>query len=187
MNKIILIGGSSSTGKTTLARTLARHLSCPCLQLDEITTGSNDPELAFYDGQAGFWELPAEALLQRLVRITERAMPHLISLIEGWSAEGKTGVIEGEKIHPQLLNWLIDEHVGAGVFLIEQDGVRLSQVLQARSNRFRALSAAGQHNVVELNLRFGAWLRDQAVSLDLPWEYARPWETLAGRVLARLG
>jgi hypothetical protein len=41
--------------------------------------------------------------------------------------------------------------------------------------------------VVEMNLRYGQWLRDAAEDEQQPWVSSQPWTTLPDRVLDALG
>ena len=35
-----------------------------------------------------------------------------------------------------------------------------------------------------MNIRYGAWLRDEAETHGQPWVETQPWETLAERIIA---
>ena len=182
---IYLIGGSSSVGKTTMARSLSKYYDMFCLHLDDFTKGFNDPELEFFTGKADFWDQAAQELFERLVRVTEKTEPYLHSFVSEWVAGGKSGIIEGEKIHPRFMEKVVSSNSAKGIFLIETDREQLYQTLQQRSLRFRELSGTQQWKVAEVNQRYGLWLKQEAKRRNLIWENAQPWETLVSRVLDR--
>jgi 2-phosphoglycerate kinase len=185
MEKIILIGGCSSSGKTTLAGSLSERFDLECVHLDDCPSDISDPELAFYTGEAGFWNRPASELFDRLVRTAETTEVYLEIWVSNWLARGTPGIIEGEKIHPGFLQRKLSSSRVRGLFLIEDDRNHLYQILHLRSSRFRALSSAQQWSVVEVNRRYASWLQREAQRRNLFWEYSRPWETLVARVLER--
>ncbi len=65
--KVSLIGGSSATGKTTLARRLARHYGLSVLQTDDVrmalqqmTTLEQHPALHYFITPPSVWNQPPE-------------------------------------------------------------------------------------------------------------------------------
>jgi hypothetical protein len=61
---------------------------------------------------------------------------------------------------------------------------------RASGDGFLALSDVEQATVVDVNRRYGLWLRDVAEEHDQPWLHARPWDTLPSRArdaMARIG
>ena len=159
MHKIILIGGNSSAGKTTLARLLGERFDLACVHLDDYTHKINDPDLAFHSGEAGFWDQPAGELFECLVRVADNTGPYLEALASSRATTGKPGLIEGEKIHPRCMQRIITLDRAKGLFLIETDPEHLYQNLDQRSRRFRALSKTQQWKVVDVNRRYGSWLQ----------------------------
>lgn len=66
---------------------------------------------------------------------------------------------------------------------IEADPEVLHGTFARRSSGFRALSAEERDGVVEMNRRYGLWLRSIADAHGQPWVASRPWPTLCERVL----
>ena len=186
MKNIILIGGGSSVGKTTLARMLGERLGLNYLELDHYLQKINDPELLFHNDDPAFWYQSAQVLCDRLVHVAEQAEPYIRLLVTKWLSEKKTGIIEGEQIHPQLAEQLTSSEDMRAVFVIESDPKRLYRILKQRSQRFRELNKVQQHRVVEMDRLFGLWLRSQAELRQLAWLEAQPWATLVERTMARL-
>jgi 2-phosphoglycerate kinase len=178
----ILIGGSSSTGKTTAARWLASRLNLPVVHLDEYLAEIPDAGLAFPASQPGFWEQPADQICKLLIALAERASVHIQALLEKQTREGQPMLIEGERLHPALLQAAAQAGQAAGILVIEDDPEQLHATLLGRSQRFRDLPARQQQVVVQADSLYGGWLREQAVRRGLAWTCAQPWETLGARI-----
>jgi hypothetical protein len=71
------------------------------------------------------------------------------------------------------------------VYVIETDENVLWGTFASRSSapRFLALTRAQQRTVVEMNRRYGVWLRDVAEAAGQPWVASQPLETLAERIV----
>jgi 2-phosphoglycerate kinase len=186
MKTIILIGGSSSVGKTTVARRLCERLGLVCCQLDNYLQKIDDPELLFYNGKPEFWNLSSQDLFERLVKVTEQAESYIQLLVSEWLTQQKAGIIEGEKIHPRLVELLTHSTNIRGIFIIEGDQNRLYQTLEQRSQRFRQLSIIQRWRVVEMNKLYSRWLRSQAQQRQLAWINSQPWPTLTERAFAQI-
>jgi hypothetical protein len=120
------------------------------------------------------------------VGVAERTVPYLQALVTYSAAEGRSTIVEGEKVHPRFVEWTSSLSYGKGLFLIEENAEFLHQSLAQRSSRFNELPAAQQRKVVEVNRRYGAWLRSEAERRHLTWMPARPQKSLISRVIERL-
>jgi hypothetical protein len=72
--------------------------------------------------------------------------------------------------------------------VIEDDPVRLRRTFAGRPSgtRFGSLDAAEQDAVVEMNRRYGSWLRCEAEAYGQSWLPAHPVRTLADRAVDAL-
>lgn len=165
---------------------LSKRLGLLCFQLDNFLKKIDDPELLFYDGNTEFWYLSSQELCERLVRVTEQAERYLHSLVTEWLTHQKVGIIEGEKIHPRLVEQLAYSSNTKGVFIIESNRKRLYQTLQQRSQSFRELGNVQRWQVVEMNRLYGLWLRSEAEQRDLAWVNSQPWESLTDRIVDQI-
>src|SRR5574342_644910 len=100
MHKILLIGGSSSVGKTVAAVGLSEYLRWPSIQLDQYLHHTGDLELQLFPEGVENWDLPSHELCQRLITIGKQAIAHVESLIAGLENNDDAAIIEGEAIHP---------------------------------------------------------------------------------------
>jgi 2-phosphoglycerate kinase len=176
---VLLIGGSSSVGKTTASATLAARLGVPHLELD-VTLARGDPRLDPLAGPTELWDRPPSQLCDLLIGGAEAAMPFVDRQV---TACAGGAVIEGERIHPALIARLAAARRARGVLIIEADAARLHDTLMARSRGFRKISEPRRHAVAEVDRLYGQWLSVQATTLAIPCLSSQPWETLADRVL----
>src|SRR5215471_7063645 len=75
---VLLIGGSSGTGKTTAAKAIAQRLSVECVQLDDfrlvleaVTTPSQQPALHILNNAQLADNLSSEEMCQKLIDVAQ--------------------------------------------------------------------------------------------------------------------
>lgn len=185
---IVAIGGSASVGKTTLAAALLALLGLSeVVHVDDVVPTVEAAEgPSFISSTPGVWMRPADWLCAELVRWTARLHPHIHRLVGDVVACGG-GVIEGEGIDPRVAR-MWDPDVARVVYVIETDPGVLYGTFAGRTSgsRFLALEPAERDGVVEMNRRYGRWLREAAEAHQHPWVSSQPWETLPERTLAAL-
>jgi hypothetical protein len=186
LTRPLLIGGSSSTGKTTAALAVSQLLGSPCVHLDAYLETVQDARSNFSFGEADLLSHYSAALCERLVQLGEQASPHIAAMIPPDQRYAMAQVIEGERILPALLDELRQSRRALGVFIIEDDPNVLYATLAQRSSRFAALPEAARRKVAEMDVLYGGWLRQEAERRALPWEPSRPWVSLVERLVAHV-
>jgi hypothetical protein len=141
----------------------------------------------FIASTPGVWTRPADWLCAELVRWTAQLHPHIDHLVADLGDRGG-GLIEGQGIEPRLADGG-DPEVVRVVYVIETDPGVLHSTFAGRSSgsRFLALAPAERRGVVEMNRRYGVWLRDAAETRQQPWVSSQPWRNLPERALKALG
>ena len=180
--RILLIGGSSATGKTSVARKLCHQYRVPLLLVDDvrlalqaITSPASHPEIHTFVSPDTKAFQSADSVFQGLIAVAEAMEPALRAIIAHHIAVGDAGplVLEGDGLLPRIAS---AEHLSgqvefpggvakssiAGVFLIEDDHDRLRASMEMRDRGFNALSDSEQAALVEGSFRFGQFLKDQA-------------------------
>jgi 2-phosphoglycerate kinase len=189
---VVAIGGSASVGKTTLAAELRERLGVDrdrVAHVDDlvpVVEAEGGPN--FISTTPGVWRQPAAWLADELVGWTARLHPPIGALVAGMVETGGGGIVEGQGIEPRLsCQW--DVAAVRTFYVIEPDPEALRRTFAQRASnaKFLALSDGERDGVVEMNRRYGQWLRRQAEAHGQLWLPARPWTTLADRVLAGLG
>ncbi len=179
---VLLIGGSSSVGKTTVARDIAARHGWSLVQTDREL-----PDLAALHplrGSTAIWDRPAEELCELLIMAASASVPHLTELVAQRQASGCGLIVEGERVHPELVHQLPGCQSLAAVFVVEADASRIFQTLLLRSREFAALAAERQRTVADVNRRYGQWLERECATAGLPCVPSQPWSTLAVRLMA---
>ena len=182
---VLLIGGSSGIGKTTVAPLVAARLGWAWLMVDDLRLALMRSGLPIPDNPH------AEAFDPRdgLVAIGEAVSPAIEVVIENHVDQRMPVVIEGDGILPSIFerDSLRSRATGSrvrAVFLTEADAGALYENLVARgADTWRDdLRWYARRSVA-----YGQWLSAEAERRGLPTISARPRETLVDRILAVSG
>jgi 2-phosphoglycerate kinase len=179
----VLIGGSSSVGKTTVAIDLSNYFQISCIHLDQYLYTIQDPGLAFLSNENDMWRFSSHELCNRLIQAGANASPYIDRLLQELQHKETAQIIEGERIHPSVMENAIKAKKAVGIFIIEENPNQLYQTLQHRSNRFSKLTEEKKWMVINMDCYFGQWLHMEAEARCLPWLYSQPWSTLGNRVI----
>jgi 2-phosphoglycerate kinase len=182
---VLLIGGPSGVGKTTVAAQVARRLDVPWLMVDDLRLAlmrcgvpiPDDPRIESFDAPGG------------LVTVGEAVAPAIEVVIENHVDQRYPVVIEGDGILPSLFERASVRARNTGgriraVYLYEpdEDALYANFLARARDGWRDDLRAHARKNA-----RYGQWLRREAEQRGLPTVPARPWGTLVDRILAASG
>jgi 2-phosphoglycerate kinase len=185
--QVVLIGGSASVGKTSLAETLARRQEIHnVIHIDEIRRRL--PAALQRLKAPGVWDSPPDRLLQLLLEETAAVRSALIDVTRGLVRGTQGAIVEGEGLEPDVLTAFNDEPEVRGIFIIETDPRALHMAFAARSSRSRfvALPPSQRAAVVEMSRRYGLHLREAAERHQRRWIASKPWATLTERAEAAL-
>lgn len=180
---VLVIGGSSGSGKTMASYPLAEHYSVPLVEIDDLVHAllaiTTPDQLPYLHG----WRSHPEGgstvdAVEARIRLAATLRPAVEAVILNHIATGSPVIIEGDYLLPSLVS--IDGV--RGVFLHEPDEDQIVQNY-ARREPQRGL----QLGRAAVNRRYGDWLAAQASVLRLPVLPSRPWSTLVTRVLYALG
>jgi 2-phosphoglycerate kinase len=194
---VLLIGGTSGSGKSTVARELGLRYGRPWIQVDLIRLAfqhsratlprGNDDLFLFWD-VPNVWQLPPERLRDGLIG-TGEAMGPAVEIVAASQAEhAGPAIFEGDNIVPSVTTRpLLRQPVASGqvalVFLIEPDESILLGNLLSRGRGMETRSPAEQRAEARAKWLFGQWLIAEANVYGLPVVEPRLWATLAERIL----
>ncbi|HEY3191020.1 MAG TPA: GNAT family N-acetyltransferase [Solirubrobacteraceae bacterium] len=179
---VLLIGGSSGVGKTTVAPEIARRLGVAWLMVDDLRLALERSGVPIPDSTR-VEEIDAPG---GLVAVGEAVAPAIEVVIENHVDQRVPVVIEGDGILPSILDRPPVRARAAGgrvraVFVQERDPDALHADLLARG-------ADGWREDVgwyaRRSVAHGEWLAREAARRGVPTVPARPRDTLADRVLA---
>jgi 2-phosphoglycerate kinase len=200
MWNVLLIGGPSGVGKSAVAAQLARRLGVSCMQVDDIrlalqssrVTLPNEHETAalyFILETPDVWRLPPERLVDALVAVGEVLFPAIEIVITHHVGTQSPVIIEGDGILPSLLTRppirdYVEQGLVRAVFLAEDDeaAIHSGTVIRARGTADTTEDELATQ--ARTSWLYGQWLAREAERYGLERVEARPWATLAERILA---
>ena len=205
--RILCIGGSSGTGKTTFARRLAQRYGISVLLVDDIRmaiqavfTPHGSPMLHPFIAKEGDVLLSPESVVVGLQTVATALEPALRMVMAHHLAVEGAGplIIEGDGILPRLASVAylkgqpefqdvaIDGLV-TGVVLFEDDSRVIHENMLARGRGLQRAPAAEREARSKGSWRFGHYLVDQAMIAGVSVLPARPFESLEARIITAVG
>lgn len=178
---VLLIGGASGVGKSSLAYPLARRHGVPVLEVDDIvcalkavTTPDQQPELFYWDTHPDALRLPPEEIVRQGLALSVALQPALEAVIGNHLETDMPVVIEGDFLLPALA--VRDDFAGvpaagrvAALFVVESDTAAIVANYRAREPR-----EGDQLPRAQVSRAWIDWLRPEAARLGVPVIEARP-------------
>ncbi len=196
--QVLLIGGGSGTGKTSIVEQLGRRLGLPWIQVDDLRLTLQfgalvDPEVhgdLFYflrltDPQS----VPVDELLAKLISISRLLAPAVEVVIDHHVSTNTPIIIEGDGLDPAL----IARRLGPGVraFILDagsEEHVTENLIEREQGEHSRSgdqpLSDQAHEAWTRLAWHYHQWLVQEAQRFGIPILPAFPRNNLADRALA---
>ena len=182
---VLLIGGASGTGKSSVSYRVAQHLGVGITEIDDLhasllgmTTPEQLPLVHYWRTHPEAQALEAAEILELFLAVCGAMAPAVQAVVEQHLESRVPIVLEGDYLLPDTV--AAHPRVRA-VFLHEEDEDRLVANFAAREPE-----GGVQAKRARVSWLFGEWLREACRRLDVPALPARPWETVLGRVLAAI-
>ncbi len=197
---VLLIGGASENGKTTLAETLGRRFGVPWLQVDDrhltlqysvLLTAATHPALFAFLGAETVWHKPLRALCAQLISIGSLLVPAIETVAAHHLNTGKPLILEGDGIIPALFaRAAFHDGIATkqlrGAFLATMMAHRRAN-MAARGERAGTQSSSTLQQASEaMNELYDAWICEEAARYGLPIVQTYPQATLTERIIATL-
>jgi hypothetical protein len=180
----LILGGSSCAGKTTAAREIGVRLERDVIETDHSVP--DDPCLHPLRGSDSVWDRPPSEICQLLISAAEAAVPYQVTQ-SLQLAEGQADwILEGERVHPSLIERLTTLGVARGVFIVEPDAERLTETLVGQLPGFMILAQPRRRTIAEVDRLYNMWLLDETSLRNGMSVESEPWATLADRVLCMI-
>jgi 2-phosphoglycerate kinase len=189
---VLLVGGASGVGKTSVGYRLARHFEAGLVEIDDIkgvlermTTPEQYPALHYFRVHAAEEpHMDDERIVAGLLGMGEVLSVALEVVIRNHLASRTPLVLEGDYLLPSLALRPTFGGVPAGgrvraIFLVEDDE------RQFRRN-FHEREGDEQPRRARVSRHHSEWLRREAERVGLPAVPARPRHTVLERVIAAL-
>ena len=189
--QVLLLGGASGTGKTTVSYRLAQYFGVGLTEVDDfqvllerMTTPEQQPAIHFWRAHPAPHTLSAEQIFEQGLTLRQVMASGLEAVIANHLESQTPVILEGDFIHPALaaqtsFAGFPNEGRVRAIFLDEPD----EQQLVANFLR-RESEADPQGTRARVSWLYGQWLKQEAERLGLPVFAARPWDTLFDRIVA---
>jgi 2-phosphoglycerate kinase len=197
---VLLIGGSSSVGKTVVAQHLGLYFGVPWLQVDDLRLALQRSHVKLPEGtdalyfftSENVWRLQPIPLRDALIAVGEVMAPAVEVVIENHVHTEAPVIIEGDGIVPSLfVRPAVTRVCTAGrvkaVFLVEPDETLILANIKARNRGIAGQTEMELQTEARAKWLYGQWLAGEARRYGLPVLAARPWSTLAERIIETIG
>lgn len=198
---VLLIGGSSGVGKTTVAKQLGLRFGASWLQVDDLRLAFQRSHIALPERTAALyffletpqiWTLPPERLRDGLIEVGQVLSPALEVVIENHVDTAAPVVIEGDGVLPSLYaHSSVRDRAHNGqvqaVFLVEPEEDVMFANIVVRGRGMDGRPEEELRSETRAKWLYGQWLADEAHRYNLPVLESRPWSTLVERIMAVTG
>jgi len=183
---VLFIGGSSGTGKSSIAYEIARFYGVNVLEVDDIhltvetvTTKENFPAIHYWNTSINWKDIGIDGNVKWLIDVSKEMIPVLEALVNRHLEEKLPIIIEGDFIYPEFTISFDNPEVKS-IFINEAD---INQIMQ------NFLSREGgdlQQYRAEISIAYGKWITDTCKRNNIRVIEARPWDTALARVIESL-
>lgn len=183
---VLLIGGASGTGKSSIAYEIARYYGVNVLEVDDVclsveivTTKENFPSIHYWNSGVNWKDVGVNSNVKWLIDVSKEMIPVLKGLVSRHIDDKLPIIIEGDFINPEFTKSFRSPEVKS-IFVQESDK---NQILQ------NYLSREGgdlQHYRAEISIAYGKWIADSCNENGIKMIESRPWDTALTRVIERL-
>lgn len=196
---VVLIGGPSATGKSTLAESVARCLEATRIDLDLFYIAlrgvipPGDAPVGLHQQDESFWAKPAHELVELYLNLQAYMSRSFEPVVAQFLRSGRSVVMEGTWLNPEFASQSTYSGCEAagivkGLFLYEPVFGEMERRRRQRANPWdRVFSAAVMENVATMRYTLGLELKRHAETLGMPVLECRPFATLEHRALSALG
>jgi len=180
---VLLIGGASGTGKSTIAYELAKYYEVNVLEIDDIVEGLKSvtnkdilPEIHYWDNGVNWMDIGVEGNKNWLIKVSKEINPVLKAVTDRHIADNLPIIIEGDFISPEFIFSLNNVKVKS-IFLIEPEK---EQIIQ---NYFNREGGEFQNYRAEISVEYGKWIKNECINLGINYIESKPWENLLNRAI----
>jgi 2-phosphoglycerate kinase len=186
---VLIIGGASGTGKTSVSYRLARHFDVGITEVDDLhivlerlTTPEQQPVLHYWRTNPEAAHLSAEQILELHIAVSRVLSPAIAAVIANHIETQTPIVLEGDYLLPEMLARR-DQAASPeaervkGVWLYEPDEMQIVQ-----NYALREPAEGEQAGRARVSWLYGQWLKEECERYGLAALPSRPWNTLHDRI-----
>jgi 2-phosphoglycerate kinase len=191
--EVLLIGGASGVGKTSISYRIAQHFGVGITEVDDfqvilerMTTPEQYPGIHYWHTLPEGAAPTQEDIIREGFRLRAELSPALEAVIANHLESQAPVVLEGDFIAPELAaqtHFLDQPNEGRvrALFVVETDEAQIVANYLAREPH-----EGEQHFRAALSWEYNHWLKAEAERLGLVALPARPWDDVLERALAAL-
>lgn len=182
---ILIIGGASGSGKTSISRPLSKFYGIDLVRIDDfqcfleaIISPEQISNLHYWKIEPTWREQSVDWVVERLKDVSRAWMPGLKAIIKDRLEENIPMILEGDFIHPELPLAFNNPRIKT-IFIHEPSKEQILQNYLSREGKHQAHRA-------EISHAFGNWLKENCEKYSIPIIEFRPWDNLMERVISCL-
>jgi len=183
---VLLIGGASGTGKSTLAYEIAKFFKVNVLEVDDIekiikATSPKElfPFLNYWDTGIDWENIGVDGNINWLINVSKEIIPALKAIVQRHIEDNVPIIIEGDFINPEYTNSFNNNCV-RNIFVIENDQ---NQIIQ---NYFQREGGELQNYRAKISVEYGKWIKNECEKMEIQCFEPRPWNTQLERIIKLL-
>lgn len=180
---VLLIGGASGSGKSSVAYELSRIHNVNVIEVDDIfeaiksmTTRELHPAIHYWSTGINWIDIGVSGNVKWLIDVSKEMITGLKSIVENHIEADVPVIIEGDFIHPELALSIENPKVKS-LFINESDKIQIVQ------NYLDREGGELQHFRADISTQYGKWLEKECISLGIPLIESRPWDTIIQRLM----
>lgn len=179
---VLLIGGASGTGKSSVSYALGKRYGVGVLEVDDfqvmmevMTTPATHPAIHYWETHPDWKREGVDATVGQLVDVGREMLPGLSAVVKNHVDTGMPVIMEGDFILPELAAVCASPAVRA-VFVHEPD---VEQIV--RNYLAREPEAGEQRYRAQVSAAYSGWLAARCAELGVPMVMSRPWDDVVER------
>jgi 2-phosphoglycerate kinase len=192
--QVLVIGGASGSGKTSISYRLAHYFGVGITEADDIhcalmqmTTPEQQPLLHYWDTHPEAYEWPAEKILEHFLSVCEQTAPAYVAVIANHLESDVPLILEGDYLLPSLaaqnnFHGFPNDGRVIGLFIHEEEEEQFIRNYLAREP-----ISGRQEKRARVSWLHSRWLAEEASEVGSIVVPARPWENSFERILKLLG
>ena len=183
---VLLIGGASGTGKSSIAYEISRFYGVNVLEVDDVhrciktvTTKESFPAIHYWETGVNWKDIGVDGNVDWLIGVSKEMIPVLKELVNRHIEDKLPIIIEGDFIYPEFTKHFDNPEVKS-IFVNETD---VNQILQ---NYLVREGGDLQHYRAKISIAYGKWIAETCNQNGISVIESRPWDTVLSRVLKSL-
>lgn len=183
---VLLIGGSSATGKSLLARQLAEHYKIPLTEADDIRIAlqqvlenTTNPDLFYFLVNPNYLESDIPPLIQKLLNVGKEVWKPLSALIDKHIVCNEPVIFEGDAIIPELIATRDQNKIKAIFLYDDKENLKNRELARNRGGNSERMA----ERQAEFSFAVGQEFKKQAEENGYITIQASPIETLLDRTI----